>query len=199
MNPVEVFGFITGVLNVWLLARQNIWNWPIAILNNLVYFVVFLHSGLYADSGLQVVFFLLGVYGWWTWSRRRAAVPELAITRTPRELWAWLVPAMVGSALLLRYVLARYTDSTVPGWDGTTAAISLAAIYGQGRKFLESWWLWIAADIICIPLYVYKQLYLTSALYAVFLALCIIGLIDWRKALAKATDGPDCANPQQAS
>ena len=71
----------------------------------------------------------------------------------------------------------------MPGWDGFTTALSLAAIYGQTKKYLESWWIWIVADAIYIPLYIYKHLLLTSGLYFVFLLLCIMGLREWSKAL----------------
>ena len=181
MSPIEILGFLTGVANVWLLARQNLWNWPVGLANNALYLVVFLESGLYGDAGLQVVYMVLGLYGWWTWTRRGGTVLE--ITRTPRAAWFALTAAMLAGWLILRWFLANYTDSVVPGWDGLTTAMSLAAIYGQCRKYVESWWLWIAADVIYIPLYGYKNLWLTSALYAVFLALCVVGLRDWRRAL----------------
>ena len=184
MNVTEMLGFVTGALCVWLVARQNIWNWPIGICNNLLYLVVFLRSGLYADAGLQVVFGFLGVYGWWTWQNRDPAVSALKVTKTPIATWAWLAALMVATAFLLRFLLSQYTDSIVPGWDGVTTAISLAATYGQCRKLLESWWLWILADLIYIPLYVYKGLQLTAVLYVVFLILCIIGLRGWWQALA---------------
>ena len=182
---VEVFGFVTGVLNVWLLARQNIWNWPIGLANNAAYLVVFVTSGLYGDAGLQVVYISLGIYGWQLWLRGKAG-HALPVARTPGATWKWLVPAMIISGLLLRAFLSRFTDSTVPSWDGTTTAISLAAIFLQSRKLLESWWLWILADLIYMPLYIYKGLWLTSALYFVFLLLCIFGLREWLRELSAA-------------
>jgi nicotinamide mononucleotide transporter len=181
MSPTEILGFLTGVANVWLLARQNIWNWPIGLANNALYLVVFMQSGLYGDGGLQVVYLALGTYGWWAWSRGSST--GLAITHTPRATWIGLGGAMIAGTLVLRWFLARFTDSTVPVWDGLTTAISLAAIYGQCRKYLESWWLWIAADLIYIPLYGYKNLWLTSGLYTVFLVLCVVGLRSWRRDL----------------
>ena len=71
----------------------------------------------------------------------------------------------------------------MPVWDGFTTALSLAAIYGQTKKYLESWWIWIAVDIIYVPLYIYKHLRLTSALYFVFFLLCVMGLREWSRAL----------------
>jgi nicotinamide mononucleotide transporter len=83
------------------------------------------------------------------------------------------------ATLLLTAVLDRTTDSTVPFWDALTTALSLAATYGQCRKQVESWYLWIAADLVYVPLYAYKGLYLTSILYAGFLLLCVVGLRAW--------------------
>jgi nicotinamide mononucleotide transporter len=180
----EALGFVTGVICVWLLAKQNIWNWPIGIGNNLFYVVVFLRSGLYADSALQVVYAALAVYGWWTWLHQEPG-EELPVTRTTGPVWLWLSISTVASAFLLWGLLSRFTDSIVPGWDGMTTAISLAATWGQCRKLLESWYLWILVDLIYIPLYVYKGLKLTAVLYAIFLALCIGGWRAWSLALAK--------------
>ena len=81
----------------------------------------------------------------------------------------------------------------MPGWDGFTTALSLAAIYGQTKKYVESWWIWIAADVIYIPLYGYKNLWLTSGLYLVFMILCVVGLRAWSKAL-----GAEQAEPVRA-
>ena len=182
MSLTEILGFLTGAVNVWLLARQNIWNWPIGLANNALYVAVFLSAGLYGDAGLQLVYITLGIYGWWTWSHPGVRI-ELQVTRTPRSTWIWLMPATLAAAIGLAFFLRRFTDSTVPVWDGFTTALSLAAIYGQTKKYLESWWIWIAVDIIYVPLYLYKHLRLTSGLYFVFLLLCVMGLREWSRAL----------------
>ncbi len=177
---IEIFGFVTGVVNVWLLARQNIWNWPVGIANNLAYLILFATSGLYGDSGLQFVYIVLAIYGWWLWLHRTGG-DTLRVSRISSKVWLQLIVATLAAGLILRWFLARFTDSTVPSWDATTTALSLAATYGQCKKFLESWWVWIVADLIYIPLYIYKGLRLTSVLYAVFLLLCIFGLRSWRR------------------
>jgi nicotinamide mononucleotide transporter len=184
----ELLGFLTGVVNVWLLARQNIWNWPVGIANTLIYFAVFLRSGLYGDAGLQLVFTTLNAYGWWRWLHPGARYQKLPVTRTGRRASAWLASVIALTAIGLFEFLSRFTDSTVSGWDAITTALSLGAIYGQTRKWVESWWLWILVDLMYIPLYIYKALWLTALLYVVFLVLSIIGLKAWTKALSATVD-----------
>ncbi|WP_327282736.1 MULTISPECIES: nicotinamide riboside transporter PnuC [unclassified Streptomyces] len=185
MSWTEILGFATGALCVWLVARQHVANWPIGIANNVFFIVLFERSGLYADAGLQIVFVALAAYGWWTWTHGGGpgSAQALPVRRTTRTEWAALGAAGAAGVLGLTLLLGRITDSTVPFWDALTTSLSLVATYGQCRKLVESWWLWIAADLVYIPLYAYKGLYLTSALYAGFLALCVVGLLGWRRTL----------------
>jgi nicotinamide mononucleotide transporter len=179
----ELLGFATGLVNVGLLVRRHILNWPVGILNVLLLMLVFWSAGLYADATLQIVYVLLGAYGWWAWWRGDAGRAPLVVRRTTRS--EWLVLAAAGVLLTggLWLFLDRLTGSTVPLADALTTALSLLATYGQTRKLVESWWLWIAADLIYIPLYAYKDLWLTAVLYVAFLVLCILGLRAWQAAV----------------
>ncbi|MFI1995816.1 nicotinamide riboside transporter PnuC [Actinoplanes sp. NPDC020271] len=179
----EVLGFGTGLLNVGLLVRQHILNWPLGILNVLLLMVVFGAAGLYADMGLQVVYVILGCYGWWAWLHGGADRASLAVRATTGAEWLALAAAGVLLTGGLWLFLDRLTGSTVPLADALTTALSLLATYGQTRKLLENWWLRIAADVIYIPLYGYKGLWLTAILYVAFLTLCVLGLRAWRRAV----------------
>ncbi|MBL8955242.1 MAG: nicotinamide mononucleotide transporter [Myxococcaceae bacterium] len=181
----EVLGDVTGAACVWLVARQHVLNWPLGLLNNVFWAVLFFHSKLYADATLQGFFFALGVYGWVLWARRRPgdAAPKLPVRRTTRREWAALGAAAVPATAAATVVLARLTDSPVPFWDSLVLTLSLAATYGQANKLLESWWVWILVDVISVPLYLSRGLYPTAALYVVFFMLCIKGLRDWSREL----------------
>jgi nicotinamide mononucleotide transporter len=176
----ELLGFVTGAVNVWLVVRQNVLNWPIGIANVMLLGLIFFDSKLYADAGLQVVYVVLQAYGWWQWLYGGRGRTALVTRRTRSAEWIGLAVAATAATGVLTWVLSTWTDSDVPFWDALTTSISLAATYGQSRKLLESWWLWIAADLVYIPLYFHKELYLTSALYVIFLGLCVAGLIAWR-------------------
>ncbi len=184
LNWIEVFGFVTGAVCVWLQVKENIWGWPIGIANNLVYIAVFFSAKLYADMGLQVVYIVISLYGWWNWLHHQPSKKAIIRRIGVGESTAIAIAVVIGAAFL-RWLLAHHTDSTVPFWDGTTTAISLAAQYMLGRKHLENWLIWIGVDVVYIGLYIYKHLYLTSFLYFIFLLMCVAGYVQWRKAMSE--------------
>ncbi|MFV2175577.1 nicotinamide riboside transporter PnuC [Actinomadura sp. LOL_016] len=187
----ELLGFATGAVNVWLVVRQNILNWPIGIANVILLGLVFLDGGLYADAGLQIVYIGLQAYGWWVWLYGGEGRDDLPVRRTTGAEWAALLAAGAAGTAAITWLLATFTDSTVPFWDALTTALSLMAIYGQSRKLLESWWIWITADLVYIPLYFHKDLKLTSALYVLFLSLCVLGLTTWYRDRRRAGGGAE--------
>ncbi|THV26439.1 nicotinamide riboside transporter PnuC [Glycomyces paridis] len=191
---IEVLGFVSGALCVWLVARQHLFNWPLGIVNCLMFILLFSQAGLYADAGLQLVFIALGAYGWWNWVKGGGPTADtLPVSRTGAFEWSALIGAGLIALAAIAVLLTTATDSTVPFWDALTTVLSLLATYGQCRKRIESWYLWIAADLVYIPLYAHKELYLTSILYVGFMALCVLGLFNWRKDLAAQTRTAEAA------
>ena len=180
-NPTEVAGFVTGAFCVWLLIKENIWNWPVAIANQVLSLVLFYRSSLYGDAGLQVVFIAVSLYGWWNWLYGGEGHSELTVSRA--DLTGWLKYCVATAVLtgILYYLLRRFTPSNVPFSDGLTTALSLTALYMQTRKVIENWWFWIAADVFYLFLYGYKRLYLYVVLYVIFMVMCIAGLREWER------------------
>jgi nicotinamide mononucleotide transporter len=175
---------LTGVVCVWLVVRQNIWNWPWGIVNSAIFLVSFLLVGLYADSALQVVYIVLGVYGWWAWLHAGPNRRELPMRNISFRTALGTIAFVTAATAIFATVLANQLGSTVPFWDGLTTALSLAAQFLLTRKIIENWYLWIAADLIYVPLYVYKHLPLTGLLYVIFLGLCVAGIVQWRASMA---------------
>lgn len=177
---VEVLGFVTGAACVLLAARRNVWTYPIGIANNVVFAVLFIVNGLYAAVGLQVVFLVLGAHGWYRWTHGLEQ-DRSYVAHTPRAAIAPLAGAAVGVTLALAWVLATFTDSTVVVADAATTAVSLVAQYMLNRKWIETWFVWIVADIGFVILYVWTGLWITAALYLVFIGLCVAGFVSWRR------------------
>jgi nicotinamide mononucleotide transporter len=179
-SAIEGISFVTGAICVWLTVKENVWNFPIGLLNVATFVVVFWRAELYGDAGLQVVYFVLGLIGWYLWlyggERRTALKVERA---GPVEL-AVVSLACIASAFALWWVLYHHTGG-VAVWDAVTTALSLGAQWLLNRKKLESWIGWIVVDVIYVPLYLYKGLYLTAILYAVFLCMAVMGFMHWRR------------------
>lgn len=178
----ELLGFVTGALGVWLTVRANIWNFPIGLANNLFFLALFWAARLYADASLQIVYLVFGVFGWWEWlhgGTRRSR--RMMGNAKPWAIYA-LVLAIVPVTWVLTLVLTRAND-IAPFWDALTTALSLAAQWLLNLKQFENWFFWIAADVIYIPLYFVKVLYLTGIVYVIFLALCFTGVQAWRREL----------------
>jgi nicotinamide mononucleotide transporter len=185
--PIEIaeaWGFVTGGVCVWLVVREHLWNWPIGLANNVFFFVLFLQGRLFADMSLQLVYFGLGIYGWLNWLFGGERRSVLQISRTTRVEWLALLGVIPLLTWGLREILIA-VNGAAPFWDALTTVLSLAAQYLLCRKRFENWFFWIAADIIYIPLYLSRHLPLTAALYAVFLAMCLVGVRTWSRSMRK--------------
>jgi nicotinamide mononucleotide transporter len=189
----EVLGFLAGAACVYLVAKQHILNWPLGIANNLLWILLFANAGLFADSGLQVIYIGLGLWGWWQWLHGGVNRTERVVTGTTAREWAGLAAAGVLGTGVLIWFLATQTPSTVPFWDAVTTALSLMAVYGQAKKRWESWLLWMAADVVYVPLYHYKGLDLNAILYVGFFLLCVKGLVEWRRDLRTRAGSAEAA------
>lgn len=183
MNALETIAALFGIVSVYLSVRQNIWSWPTAIANVGLYTIVFFHSRLYADMGLQVVYIIISFYGWYQWLYGGKGHTELEVSSTSRRLGAFLVGLGFLSSLVLGTVLHRTTDAALPYLDSTTTSTSLIAQWMMTRKLLENWIVWVAVDVVYIGMFIYKNLYVTSFLYLVFLILSIMGYRQWKATL----------------
>ncbi|HVV85439.1 MAG TPA: nicotinamide riboside transporter PnuC [Kofleriaceae bacterium] len=188
----EAIGDASGIACVALTARQNVWNWPIGLVNNVMWVWLFFRARLYGDSTLNAFFFVLGCYGWWAWSTAGATGAPGAtgaavrVRRTRRHEWLVLAVLVALGTAGWTWFLARHTDSPVPLADASVVTLSLAATWQQAQKQFDMWWVWITVDVISVPLYVSRGLYPTALVYVVFGALCVVGLRDWRRELAAA-------------
>lgn len=187
---LECASFVTGAACVWLTVRENVWNFPIGLLNVATFGVVFLRADLFADAGLQGVYFILGTRGWYLWLHGGNDGGSLRITRAGAGELNGLLVGVVLFTLLLWLVL-RQVGGSASFLDALTTSLSLGAQWLLNRKRLESWVVWILVDAVYVPLYVSKSLYLTAILYTVFLGLAIIGLHQWRSSwMSREDTGP---------
>jgi nicotinamide mononucleotide transporter len=192
-SVLEVIGVCTGLANVWLTVRQRLWAWPVGIANALLYLIIFARAGLYSDTGLQLVYAAVSVYGWWHWARGGPQFDALPVTRvSARE------GSMTAIGALLAWIALSQLTMLIPGArmpriDALLVAASLSAQWWMTRKRLECWPLWIVINIGYVALFLVRELRLTAILYAVYGLLAVIGLREWTMAW-KHTSRPSASS-----
>ncbi|MDP1858077.1 MAG: nicotinamide riboside transporter PnuC [Gemmatimonadaceae bacterium] len=181
LTPLEGTAVCFGLVSVYLSTRENIWSWPTAIVNVGLYSVLFFREQLYADMGLQVIYLLLSLYGWYEWLYGGENRSELRVSRITARLAMRLAGIGVVGSAVLGTLLYRTTDASLPYLDSTLSVFSLIAQWLMTRKVLENWVVWIALDVVYVWMFIFlKQLHFTAFQYAVFLALAVLGFRDWK-------------------
>jgi nicotinamide mononucleotide transporter len=180
-NWMEDAGAAATVVGIWLTTRRNLLCWPVVLVSDVLYLMVFFRVRLYSDAMLQVFFLVFTLYGWWYWSRGVREEGEVRVERlTLAGLLAGLAAGAVGSVLL--GLLMVRIGAALPHLDAVLTSYSLVATWWQTRKHIANWLVWIAVDTVYIGEYIYKGLRPTAALYALLVALAALGLRDWRRA-----------------
>lgn len=181
-SPLEGIAAAFGVVSVFLSTRQNIWSWPTAIVNVTLYTIVFYQGQLYGQMGLQTVYLVLSIYGWYQWLHGGEKRTELRVSRASLRLLAVLGALNVLACVALAWLL-RHTDAALPWLDSALTTTSLIAQWMMTRKILENWVIWIVLDVVYVPMFLSQGLYATAALYAAFLVLAFMGLVEWRRSI----------------
>lgn len=180
-SPLEILGFVTGAICVYLNTRQNVLGWFFGIINAVLYVIVFWQVKLYADMGLQGYYFITSIYGWWLWLYGGKSHDGVRVTFTPRKFYAIFGLIFVLITLSWGFLLGRFTNASLTYVDSALTIASLIAQWMMARKYLENWIIWIVADACYTAMYFYKNLHLTAILYFVFLVLAVIGYVQWKR------------------
>ena len=181
MDWVELVGALLSVWAVWLTAKRLPLCWPIGLLSVVLYVWIFIDAKLYSDALLQVAFAGLIVYGWLRWVKNLDAGGRVRVAPLPRQhAIVHLLTGVVG-AVLLGFAMQHWTDAALPWLDAVLTSFSLVAQWWQDRRHTAAWWLWIIVDVIYVGEYICKHLLITSVLYALFIALAVIGLRAWQR------------------
>src|SRR6516225_5478145 len=178
---IEVAAFAVSLWMVVCEMRVHPWAWPLAMLSSLAYALLFADSKLYGEASLQLFFIAMSLWGWWQWLRGRGADGAPLVVHALGPKAAALAALLTVLAWpLVAWLLRRFTDSPVPWLDALPTVGSVLGTWLMARKFIESWWTWIAVNAFSVALFGYRQLWLTVILYALFTALSWAGLRSWR-------------------
>ena len=180
---LEIIGTIVGLIYLWLEYRASIYLWAASIVMPAIYLFVYYDAGLYADFGINIYYLGAALYGWamWTYGGKPQEQQELPITHIPARSLLGALLVFVITFAAIAWVLIYHTDSDVPWCDAFTTALSIIGMWMLARKYIEQWWVWMVVDVACVGLYVYKELYFTATLYALYALVALFGWMNWKK------------------
>ncbi|NDV58877.1 nicotinamide riboside transporter PnuC [Bacteroides sp. 519] len=182
MNYLEILGTIVGLVYLWLEYKASIWLWITGVIMPAIYIFIYYDAGLYADMGINVYYLGAAIYGLAVWAAgSKKNKGELPITHTPVNTILPMMVICIVSFLGIAWLLINYTNSDVPWIDSFTTALSIIGMWMLARKYLEQWLVWLVVDVVSAGLYIYKELYFTSGLYAVYAVIAIFGYCKWKK------------------
>lgn len=192
MDAIEIIGACIGLLYLYLEYKANVWLWPVGIVMSLFYVVIFFYGKFYADAAVYLYYIGANVYGLVAWLRSKDSPQsghvQVRIVHTPKKQILPLVFVSAALWLFIFLILKNFTDSPVPWGDAFTTSLSVVAMWMLAQKQLEQWLLWVVVNAVSLCLYVWKGLYPTAVLFAVYTAVAVMGYFKWKKEMA-VTDG----------
>ena len=182
-NWLENVAAAITLVGIWLTTRRTLICWPVVLVSDVLYLVVFYRENLKSDTLLQVFFIAFTLYSWWNWWRGVQQDGKIqAVPMRPRDWLAGLIVGAIGS-ILVGWWMARI-GAALPHIDAALAVFSLVASWWEARKHTANWWLWIVVDAVYVGEYLYKDMWTTAVLYLAFVVLAVLGLRNWRRATA---------------
>ena len=184
---IEILGTAVGLIYLWQEYRASIYLWITSIIMPAIYLYVYYQAGLYADFGINIYYLVIALYGWFAWRYnfslrgKRKESKELSISHIRQGVIIRLAILFLAAWAIISYILIHYTNSTVPFTDAFTTALSIVGMYMLARKYIEQWWVWLVVDITSCALYIYKELYFTAVLYALYAIIAIFGYRKWKQ------------------
>lgn len=186
MLILEIVATVTGIIAVALQAKEKITAWPFAIVSVTIMAYIFFNSKLYSDFGLHIIYIGLNIFGWYVWSSSRSMAVKPTRLLNKLQLAIAIGISFMG-AIIIGFLMTTYTDADLAYFDAFTTSTSLVAQYLLAKKYLQNWLLWIIADLVALPVYLYKGLYYIAFLFLAYLLLSIWGYQEWRKNLETKT------------
>ncbi|MGK9149128.1 nicotinamide riboside transporter PnuC [Plantibacter flavus] len=190
----EVIGNLFGIASAFGGMRRRAWAWPVGIIGNALLLTVFLGAvfhtpnptNLLGQAGRQLMFIVVSVYGWVQWRRERHPTAG-ASAEVIQPRWAGtrvrviLVLTLLGGTLALT-PLFRALGSYEPVWaDAWIFMGSLLATWGMAKRWVEFWLIWVAVDLVGVPLLFGAGYWVSASMYVFYGAFTLTGFIVWAR------------------
>lgn len=177
----ELVAVALAVAYLLLAVREHIACWYAAFASTAIFLVIFFDVRLYMESALQIYYLAMAVYGWYQWTHAGAGDEPLPVSTWSMRRHVIAIGVIVVTTLTSAILLATYTDARLPLLDSFTTWGAIVTTYMVARKILENWIYWLVIDGVSIYLYLDRELYFTSALFAIYIVIIFFGWFAWLK------------------
>lgn len=185
---LEIIAVIFGLLSVWFAKKDNILVFPTGLVSTFIYAYLLWQWELLGDSMINVYYFIMSIYGWYHWTRKKGDAIEFPIaTMTDKEKITAII-IFVSTIVFVIIVYLYFNKFT--NWysyiDTFLTAVFFVGMWLMAKRKIENWIFWIIGDIISIPLYFAKGYTFTSFQFLIFTIIAIYGYLEWKQILNKS-------------
>ena len=187
---LEIIAVLTGITSVWFSKKENILLYPIGTVSVLIWIYLCWIGEIYSQAVINLFFLIMNIYGWYNWSRKdNSEINKVQIKFS--SLKENLIIIIVAALLtLLIYSALSNVEILNFNWkfvlmESFITTLNFIAMWLMAWKRVENWVLWIIGDIFCIPLFVFKEYYLSVAQFSIFIIIAFMGYFEWRKKALK--------------
>lgn len=181
-NWFEIVAAALAITYLILAMQQNILCWAAWIISSIMYLFVMFSAGLYMESGLQIFYIVMGIYGWIQWNNR-SSNNNLTVSTWPIINHIYILLILIVLVTFSGLILSNLTEAVSPYIDAFTTWGAIIATYMVAKKILENWYYWFIVDFVSVFLFLSRELYTTALLFSIYIILVIFGFIAWRKSM----------------
>lgn len=184
---LEGIAVVFGLLSVVFSKRDNILVFPFGMISTLIFVYLLWEYQLIGDLMINSYYFIMSIYGWIVWTRKVDNTNFIPITKINASEWKKAIAFFMSASVftILIYFIFRKWENWISAVDVLTTAIFFVGMWLMAKKKIENWIFWIIGDLISVPLYVYKGLYLSSIQYLIFTLIALLAYQAWKKKLNK--------------
>jgi nicotinamide mononucleotide transporter len=178
VSITESAAAVLAIAYLVLAIRQNIWCWLAAFVSSVMFIAVFVEAKLYMQAVLNGFYGAMAIYGWYEWRAGGAGHEGVRINVWSASRHLAAIAVIVAASIAFAAGLEA-TDAAHPYLDSLTSVGAVVTTFMVARKVLENWFYWLVIDALTLYLYAESALYVTAALYGVYLVLVVVGFRQW--------------------
>lgn len=180
---LEITAVIFGLLSVWFAKKDNILVFPTGLVSTFIYAYLLWQWELLGDSMINGCYFVMSLYGWYHWTRKKDGEPEFPIatmTKSDIKTAFFIFMATLVFVIAVYLYFDKFTN-----WfsyiDTFLTAVFFVGMWLMAKRKIENWIFWIIGDFISVPLYFAKGYTFTSLQFLIFTIVAVYGYIEWKK------------------